>query len=332
MKPLFSNRTQTSLHGLSRSYEDDYNQCKEGDSTAATPQSPQVEELIELHLPYQAKYIKCLYDIASCRSVVALRKLYPTEWNSWKGMRDRVRHSHHPQSPELDDFRFFLAHVGPKHRCSPPKYSLDKVENDQGYVINNLRWATPKQQTENRRTSRFNVLGPRRVTDRQLARVLSEITGRTVSYETVKKRRLRGKSAQDQFAMEGASFPFGVDAVHAWEFPYDYRKQMERRYHLFHRSSEPRILFFIRTLEHEREKLGEILLRNRHNPDLEDCEDIRGKYGDDMSMAQSELFQLRNIALLATVAPLYEIDSELTAPMCKVAPSNKELSMFEQQL
>lgn len=46
----------------------------------------------------------------------------------------------------VHDFDAFFAHVGPR---PSPKHSLDRIDNDRGYVPGNLRWATQTVQNRN---------------------------------------------------------------------------------------------------------------------------------------------------------------------------------------
>lgn len=47
-------------------------------------------------------------------------------------------------------FQSFYAHVGPK---PSPDHTLDRIDNDRGYEPGNVRWATWKEQGENRRNT-----------------------------------------------------------------------------------------------------------------------------------------------------------------------------------
>ncbi len=87
---------------------------------------------------------------------------YSKEYSSWNAMLNRCRNEkskdYHKYgavgvtvSPELTSFEAFFAHIGPR----PPGCTLDRIENDKGYEIGNIRWATPGEQARNRRTSKI---------------------------------------------------------------------------------------------------------------------------------------------------------------------------------
>jgi hypothetical protein len=44
--------------------------------------------------------------------------------------------------------KYLLSALGPK---PTPQHSLDRIDNDQGYIPGNLRWATKSEQNKNRR-------------------------------------------------------------------------------------------------------------------------------------------------------------------------------------
>lgn len=83
-----------------------------------------------------------------------------------------------------NSFTRFLAHVGLRPTA---KHSLDRKNNNRGYVPGNVQWATPQQQARNTRANRI-------VTVDGISKSLADWTGTTESktYSRTKARLLRG--------------------------------------------------------------------------------------------------------------------------------------------
>ncbi len=83
------------------------------------------------------------------------------EWICWRAMRSRCENERCAAfsryggagitvDARWKEFAQFLADVGP---APSPKHSLDRIDNKRGYTPDNVRWATPKEQMQNRRMS-----------------------------------------------------------------------------------------------------------------------------------------------------------------------------------
>ena len=103
----------------------------------------------------------CLADRGSSRTH-GMRN--SPEYSSWQAMKARCLDTGNKDYPRwggkgitvfdgwVDSFAEFYAHIGPR----PSGTSIDRIDNCNGYIPGNVRWATSKQQARN--TSVFTII------------------------------------------------------------------------------------------------------------------------------------------------------------------------------
>jgi hypothetical protein len=86
-------------------------------------------------------------------------------YESWRSMRNRCRNPKNPMyylygakgiqiCERWEKFENFLADMGDR----PKNTSLDRIDNSEGYLPENCRWASPREQAINRCTTRHSKI------------------------------------------------------------------------------------------------------------------------------------------------------------------------------
>jgi hypothetical protein len=81
-----------------------------------------------------------------------------SEYTIWLNIRQRCLNPSNPRYKDYggrgislckrwEEFDLFLKDIGPR----PPGFSIDRIDNSLGYMPDNCRWATSKEQSKNRR-------------------------------------------------------------------------------------------------------------------------------------------------------------------------------------
>ncbi len=118
------------------------------------------------------------------------------EYRSWRGAKDRCFNPNNKAYAYYggrgisvaeewkESFEAFFEHMGLR---PSPQHSLDRIDGDGDYRPGNCRWATRKQQNNNRRdANRYVMVGETRMTVSEAA----ELTG--INFDTICKRLNQG--------------------------------------------------------------------------------------------------------------------------------------------
>lgn len=120
------------------------------------------------------------------------------EWNIWCGMKKRCHNQNASNfdlygargievAPEWQSFERFYADMGAR---PSDNHSLERIDNDGPYAPWNCRWATVKEQANNRRSNHWlNVFGETRTLAEAVSKWAQPLG---LSYWVVKARIYRG--------------------------------------------------------------------------------------------------------------------------------------------
>jgi hypothetical protein len=123
----------------------------------------------------------CLYREGSRARALKHGRRHSPEYNSWANMLSRCTNVNNPVFAHYGgrgiavcdewrtSFEEFFADMGPK---PTPAHSLERIDVDRNYEPTNCRWATRKEQNENKRNSLFLVFRGERLVIAQVAKQL----------------------------------------------------------------------------------------------------------------------------------------------------------------
>ena len=135
------------------------------------------------------------------------KSLYPYEYITWKGMRQRCSNPNNPKfsnyggrgifvDSRWDSFKNFIEDM---KACPSSQYSLGRINNDKGYSRENCRWETSEQQMNNTTRNIFVSFAGKRHTVSQWERIMGTANG------TIKSRLYRGWSIKDAMTLNGTT-------------------------------------------------------------------------------------------------------------------------------
>lgn len=145
-----------------------------------------------------AKSCGCLRKELHKERVTTHGMSHSSEFSIWGNILDRCRnpnsHSYANYGgrgiticKEWEKFETFYADMGPR----PSGHSLDRIDNDKGYSKENCRWATAKEQNNNRRSNVNLTIGD----ETKTIAGWSEATG--VNVNTIQKRLYDGMDIKE---------------------------------------------------------------------------------------------------------------------------------------
>ncbi|HEL3180073.1 TPA: hypothetical protein UME25_002206 [Stenotrophomonas maltophilia] len=196
-------------------------------------ESAQISELCSCP-EYAARYRSMQRSIDSS-SLTKLQRAYRGEYSSYTNGKYNRRGIYFDRE-HLGDFRDFLLHMGPR---PTNESSVDRIDNGKGYEPGNIRWAGKKEQTENRRATKWISWDGTRYSRARFAAMLG-----------IRPDRLRQQLARGWSVVRIVEQTSQIrDPWKGWQFDMVDRDELERLYRARGSYGKPRIDFLIEYLQ-----------------------------------------------------------------------------------
>ncbi|WP_414486290.1 hypothetical protein [Stenotrophomonas maltophilia] len=196
-------------------------------------ESAQISELCGCP-KYAARYRSMQRSIDSS-SLTELQRAYRGEYGSFTNGKYNKRGILFDRE-HLGDFRDFLLHLGPR---PTDESTVDRINNERGYEPGNIRWAGKREQTENRRVTKWISWNGTRYSRARFAAMLG-----------IRPDRLRQQLARGWSVVRIVEQTSHIsDPWRGWQFDMDDRDELERLYRARGSYGKPRIDFLIEYLQ-----------------------------------------------------------------------------------
>jgi hypothetical protein len=207
-----------------------------------TQQSTGLKLLVQSDVAYAKRYAQVVHHV-STSAFAECKESYEGEFNSWKNRKAWAKNNNVAWDTTIVTFKGFLCACGPKPQTD---HTLDRIDHKGPYLLANLRWASRKVQNNNKGNNVRICVGQELLT-------IADIANRSgKSYDSVRMGIYR--HGEKWAASLLAHLSPAVAAEAAWQFPEDYRDELEALYKERTDVAQTRLLFFIKLARAEHTK------------------------------------------------------------------------------
>jgi hypothetical protein len=196
-------------------------------------QSFGLQSLLQSDAAYAARYAEVVHETSTLPFDDCI-ELYKGEFSSWKNRKAWCKANHVEWEQCLITFKGFLRACGPKPAAD---YTLDRIDHKGPYLLSNLRWASPETQNNNKGNNVRIGIGDELLT-------ITEIATRSgKSYDAI-RMGIHRHGEQWAVSLLSKAAP-AIAAEAAWQFPEQYREELEPLYKKRTTKAQTRLRFFL---------------------------------------------------------------------------------------